>query len=56
VRREIRFPRALVRRVEVVPALPLFADTVVYTIARDAVRLQGLLRGQADRLADHLRS
>jgi hypothetical protein len=56
VRGEIRFPRALVRRVELVPTLPLFADAVVHTTAGDAVRLQGLFRGQAAHLADHLRA
>ena len=53
---EIRFPRRLVRRVEVVPTLLLFADAVVHTSAGDQVRLQGLFRDQARQLADHLRS
>lgn len=52
---EIRFPRSLVRRVEVVPTLPLFTDVVVHTTAGDAVRLQGLFRDQARQLADQLR-
>jgi hypothetical protein len=56
VRGEIRFPRSLIRRVEVVPTLPLFADAVVHTAAGDEVRLQGLFRDQARQLADHLRS
>jgi hypothetical protein len=30
---EIRFPRSLARRVEVVPSLPLFADALVHTTA-----------------------
>jgi hypothetical protein len=53
---EIRFPRRLVHRVEVVPTLFLFADAVVHTAAGDQVRLQGLFRDQARQLADHLRS
>jgi hypothetical protein len=53
---EIRFPRSLVRRVEVVPTLPLFADAIVHTGPGGEVRLQGLFRGQAGRFADHLRS
>jgi len=56
VSEEIRFPRSLVRRIEVVATLPLFADAVVHTTAGDAVRLQGLFRGQAARFADHLRA
>jgi hypothetical protein len=56
IRGEIRFPRALVQRVEVAPTLLLFADAVVHTAAGDAVRLQGLFRDQARQLADHLRS
>jgi hypothetical protein len=55
IRGEIRFPRSRVRRVEVVPTLPLFADVVVHTTAGDKVRLQGLFRDQARQLADHLR-
>ena len=55
IRGEIRFPRSRVRRVEVVPTLPLFADVVVHTSAGDEVRLQGLFRDQARQLADHLR-
>ena len=51
---EIRFPRSLVRRVEVVPTLPLFVDAVINTTAGDAVRLQGLFRDQARQLAHHL--
>ena len=53
---EIRFPRDHVRRVEVVPTLPLFADVIVHTTAGDPVQLAGLFRDQARRLADHLRS
>jgi len=53
---EIRFPRRLVQRVEVVPTLLLFADAVVHTAAGDRVRLQGLFRDQARQLAEHLRS
>ena len=53
---EIRFPRAYVRRVEVVPTLPLFADVIVHPSAGDPVQLLGLFRDQARRLADHLRS
>jgi hypothetical protein len=52
---EIRFPRSLVGRVEVVPTLPLFADVLVHTTAGDAVRLQGLFRDQAGQFADQLR-
>jgi hypothetical protein len=52
---EIRFPRSLVCRVEVVPTLPLFADVLVHTTAGDAVRLQGLFRDQAGQFADQLR-
>ena len=52
---EIRFPRGVVQRVEVVPTLFLFADAVVHTTAGDRVRLQGLFRDQAGQLADHLR-
>jgi hypothetical protein len=52
---EIRFPRGVVQRVEVVPTLFLFADAVVHTTAGDRVRLQGLFRDQAGHLADHLR-
>jgi hypothetical protein len=62
---EIRFPRSLVQRAEVVSTLPLFAevvstlplfaDVVVHTTAGDAVRLQGLLRSQAPQFADCLR-
>jgi TIR domain len=52
---EIRFPRALIRRVEVVPTVPLFADAIVHTASGDEVRLQGLFRDQARQLADHLR-
>jgi hypothetical protein len=54
IRGEIRFPRGRIRRVEVVPTLPLFADVVVHTTAGDEVRLQGLFRDQARQLADHL--
>ena len=53
---EIRFPRDYVRRVEVVPTLPLFADVIVHPTAGDPVQLLGLFRDQARRLADHLRS
>jgi hypothetical protein len=53
---EIRCPRSRIRRVEVVPTLPLFADAVLHTAAGDEVRLQGLFRDQARQLADHLRS
>jgi hypothetical protein len=53
---EIRFPRQYVRRVEVVPTLPLFADVIVHPTAGDPVQLLGLFRDQARRLADHLRS
>jgi hypothetical protein len=53
---EIRLPRESVRRVEVVPTLPLFADVVLHTTAGDPVELLGLFRDQARRLADHLRS
>jgi hypothetical protein len=56
VRGEIRFPRTRIRRIEVVSTLPLFADAVVHTTAGDAVRLQGLFRGQAAHFADHLRA
>ena len=56
IRGEIRFPRGRVRRVEVVPTLPLFADAIVHTTAGDEVRLQGLFRDQARQLADHLRA
>jgi hypothetical protein len=52
---EIRFPRGRVRRVQVVPTLPLFADALIQTTAGDTVRLQGLFRDQAQQLADHLR-
>jgi hypothetical protein len=52
---EIRLPRSFVRRAEVVPTLPLFADVVVHTISGDTVRLQGLFRDQARELADRLR-
>jgi hypothetical protein len=52
---EIRFPRSLIRRVEVVPTLPLYCDAYVHTTAADEVRLQGLFRDQARQLADHLR-
>ena len=50
----IRFPRSLVRRVQVVPTMPLFVDAVVSTTAGDTVRLQGLFRDQARQLARHL--
>ena len=53
---EIRFPRDHVRRVEVVPTLPLFADVIVHPTAGNPVQLLGLFRDQARRLADHLRS
>ena len=53
---EIRFPREYIRRVEVVPTLPLFADVIVHPTAGDPVQLLGLFRDQARRLPDHLRS
>jgi TIR domain len=52
---QIRFPRSFIRRAEIVPTLPLFADVVVHTTAGDMVRLQGLFRDQARQLADRLR-
>ena len=52
---EIRFPRGYVRRVEVVPTRPLFADLIVHPTAGDPVRLLGLFRDQARRLADYIR-
>jgi TIR domain len=52
---EIRFPRTLVQRAEVVPTMPGFAAVVVHTTAGDTVRLHGLLRDQARQIADRLR-
>jgi hypothetical protein len=52
---EIRFPRSLVRRAEVIPTLPFFADVVAHTTAGDMVRLESLFRDQARQLADRLR-
>ena len=40
----------------VVDTLPLFADVVMHADPAGTVRLQGLFRGQARELADHLRS
>jgi hypothetical protein len=51
---EIRVPRSLVRRIEVVPTLPLFADVILHSDGRPR-KLMGLFRNQAYELADHLR-
>jgi hypothetical protein len=56
IRGEIRLPLAVISRVEAVTTLPLFADVVIHTGSGQTVRLQGLFRGQARQLADHLRA
>lgn len=55
VRGEITLPLTRLRRIEVVPTLPLFADVLIHTSAGDTVALRGLFRDQAGRLADYLR-
>lgn len=52
---EIWLPRSTIRRVEVVPTLPLFADALLRTTEGRSVRLLGLFRDQARELADRLR-